>query len=70
MQEANRVSAKDKENRDLLLYVLWKTGTVTNSIIGDLFGITYSAAGHSVKSMRLKLEKIRQLKKNLVRSIH
>jgi len=62
MKEANRVSTQDKENRDLLIYVLWKTGTVTNSKIGDLFGITYSSVSHSVKSTRLKLEKNRQLK--------
>ena len=36
---AGRVSAQDKENRDLLIYILWKTGTVTNSIIGEQFGI-------------------------------
>jgi len=62
LKEANRVSTQDKENRDLLIYVLWKTGTVTNSVIGDLFGITYSSVSHSVKSTRLKLEKNRQLK--------
>ena len=61
MKEANRVSTQDKENRDLLIYVLWKTGTVTNSTIGDLFGITYSSVSHSVKSTRSKLEKNRQL---------
>jgi len=36
----------------------------------DQFGITYSSVSHSVKSMKLKLEKDRQLKKNLIVSIH
>jgi len=63
MKAAGRVSAQDKENRDLLISMLWKTGTVTNSIIGDQFGITYSSVSHSVKSMRLKLKTNRQLKK-------
>jgi hypothetical protein len=62
MREASRVSARDKENRDLLIYALWNTGTMTNSKIGDLFGITYSSVSHSVKSTRLKLAKNRQLK--------
>ena len=63
IKAANRVSGQDKENRDLLIYVLWKTGSVTNSIIGELIGTTYSSVSHSVKSTRLKLEKNRQLKK-------
>ena len=62
MREADRVSAQDKENRDLLVYALWMTGAVTNSVIGSLFGITYSSVSHSVKSTKLKLEKNRQLK--------
>jgi len=62
MRQASRVSARDKENRDLLIYALWNTGTMTNSKIGDLFGITYSSVSHSVKSTRLKLAKNRQLK--------
>jgi putative transposase len=65
MKAAGRVSSQDKENRDLLIYMLWKTGTLTNSMIGDQFGITYSSVSHSVKSTRLKLEKNRQLRKKL-----
>jgi chromosomal replication initiation ATPase DnaA len=65
MKVAGRVSATDKENRDLLIYMLWRTGTVTNSVIGEQFGITYSSVSHSVKSIRLKLEKDRHLKKKL-----
>ena len=67
MKVASRVSSQDKENRDLLIYMLWRTGTLTNSMIGDQFGITYSSISHSVKSTRLKLEKNRQLKKKLNR---
>jgi REP element-mobilizing transposase RayT len=62
MRESSRVSAQDKENRDLLIYALWKTGTMTNYKIGDLFGISYSSISHSVKSTRLKLANNSQLK--------
>ncbi len=62
LKEVNRVSTRDKENRDLLIYAVWKTGTLTNSKIGDLFGVTYSSVSHSVKSTKSKLEKNRQLK--------
>ena len=65
MKVAGRVSAQDKDNKDLLIYILWKTGTVTNSVIGEQFGIIYSSVSHYVKSMRLKLEKDRLLKKKL-----
>ena len=62
LQRASRISAQDKDNRDLLIYVLWKTGTMTNEKIGSLFSVTYSSVSHSVKAMRLKLEKDRQLR--------
>ena len=48
-----------------MIYMLWKAGTVTNSTIGDQFGITYSSVSHSVKSIRLKLEKDRHLRKKI-----
>ena len=57
MKAPSRVSTQDKEKRDLLIYMLWKTNTLTNSIIGDQFGITYYSVSHSVKSTRLKLKK-------------
>ena len=34
-------SFEDKENRDILICMLWKTGTEANSEIGDQFGINY-----------------------------
>ncbi len=55
-QQASRVSARDKETRDLLIYAAWKTGMLTNTKIGDMFGVTYSSVSHSVKSVKLKLE--------------
>jgi hypothetical protein len=62
LQRASRISAQDKDNRDLLIYVLWKTGMMTNEKIGSFFGVTYSSVSHSVKAVRLKLEKDRRLR--------
>jgi REP element-mobilizing transposase RayT len=56
LKQAPRVSSRDKENRDLLIYSAWKTGRLTNTQIGDLFGVTYSSVSHSVKSFKIKLE--------------
>ncbi|NNL75442.1 MAG: hypothetical protein HKO68_03805 [Desulfobacterales bacterium] len=64
LKAANRVSTRDKEDRDLLIYALWKTGALTNTKIGELFGVTYSSVSHSVKSARSKLEENHRLKNN------
>ncbi|MBU3948142.1 MAG: transposase [Proteobacteria bacterium] len=58
--EAKRISAGDKDKRDLLIYLLWKTGRFTNMEIGKRFGLTYSAVSQRVKMMnsRLPIEKV------------
>ena len=70
MKSAGTVASQEQGNRDLLIYMLWKIGTLINSMIGDQFGISYSSVSHSVKSTRLKLENNHRLKKNLMVSIH
>lgn len=51
--EAARISKKidpgEKDKRDFLIYLLWKTGRLSNSKIGFYFGLTYSAISRSVK---------------------
>ena len=39
-EEARRLYGTDKENRDLLLYLLWQRGGCTNVEMGDFFGVT------------------------------
>ena len=58
---AKRLSGADKDNRDLLLYGIWKTGQFKNEKIGGLFGLSYSGVSHAVKSAKLKLSKRRHL---------
>lgn len=56
---AKRISAGDKDKRDLLIYLFWKTGRFSNREIGNCFGLTYSAISQRVKMMtnRLSIEK-------------
>jgi hypothetical protein len=54
-----RISAGEKDKRDLLIYLLWENGSWTNQEIGSCFGLTYSAVSRRVgdTGKRLKQEK-------------
>ena len=58
-----RILKADRANRDLLVLLLWKTGVLTNSEIGNLFGMTYSSVSHIVKTVRSRMLKNRSLKR-------
>jgi hypothetical protein len=45
--QAGRLSEADKDKRDLLLYLIWRAGHLSNAQIGNLFGISYSAVSQS-----------------------
>jgi len=64
-KNSRRISMANKENRDLLVYCIWKTGLVTNEKIGNAFGITYSSVSHIVRSMKDRLEKEPHLNRQL-----
>jgi REP element-mobilizing transposase RayT len=64
-QQSSRISSSDKEDRDILVYALWKTGILTNEKIGQLFGVTSSSISHSVRALSLKLKKDRQVRDKL-----
>jgi REP element-mobilizing transposase RayT len=53
--KAGRVSGAEKEKRDLMIYLIWKTGVLTNDQIGQLFGLSYSAESHAVKSLKTRM---------------
>ena len=40
-----------KERRDLLIYLLWKTGRFSNQAFGNMLGVTYSAVRKIVGSL-------------------
>jgi putative transposase len=54
-----RVPAGEKDKRDLMMFLLWKSGGLTNQEIGAYFGLTYSAVSRRVAKTgeRLKQEK-------------
>ncbi len=47
-KNARRISSADKLKRDLIVYLLWKTGAYTNKEIGVYFGLGYSAVSRCV----------------------
>jgi len=59
--QAGRLSGADKDKRDLLLYFIWRTGYLRNEQIGNMFGISYSAVSHTVRSVKAKLKKDQKL---------
>jgi REP element-mobilizing transposase RayT len=60
--QAGRLSGAEKDKRDLLLYIIWQAGHLKNKQIGNLFGISYSAVSHTVKSIKAKLKKDQKLR--------
>ena len=55
LTHAARLRGVQKDNRDLLVYLLWKSGHLTNAQIGQLFGLSYSAISHVVKSLKTRM---------------
>jgi chromosomal replication initiation ATPase DnaA len=62
LKKAQRLYGKDKENRDLLVYLLWERGVHTNEGIGSLFGLTYSSVSHIVKRLKAQIRNSNKLK--------
>lgn len=56
-----RVGASQKDKRDVLLYLLWKTGRFSNKEIGSHFGLSYSAVSQRAKIMKQKISKEKEL---------
>jgi hypothetical protein len=63
---SNRIFGVEKDNRDLLIYFIWKNGSLTNEKIGALFGLTYSSVSHSIRSVKSRLKKDGKLKAKFV----
>lgn len=50
-----RISRQHRDNRDLLIYLLWETGLYRNQEIGDLFGLTYSSISRRANITRSRM---------------
>jgi putative transposase len=62
--KAKRIASGDKEKRDMLIYLLWKTGGLSNKEIGTLMGITYSTVSKVVSTFGGKFKADKQVKAN------
>ncbi|OEU47309.1 MAG: hypothetical protein BA861_11780 [Desulfobacterales bacterium S3730MH5] len=57
IRHLRRISRSTKDDRDLLVYLIWKTCMLPNKGTGRLFGMTYSAVSHILSSMRTRMQK-------------
>jgi hypothetical protein len=51
-RDNKKTSSNDKDKRDMLIYLLWKTGRVSNREIGDHFGLNYASVSRLVHQFR------------------
>ena len=62
LQNAGRVYGEKKDKRDLILYLLWKSGSISNKKIGQYFNISHSAVSHAIRSLKIRLKNDPDLK--------
>ena len=62
LKRSHRVSTSEIENRDMLIYLLWRSGRFSNSEIGRLIGLTYSSVSKRVTILQRRLERDKRLK--------
>ena len=56
-----RISQSDIHDRDMLIYLMWHTGQLTNLQIAEKFGLTYSAVSRRVGVFKDLLRKSKTL---------
>ena len=56
-RKLSRVSGLQKEKRDLIVYLIWQTGLLTNEKIGAFFELTYSSVSYSVRAVKGRIAK-------------
>ena len=63
-------SSDQKEQRDILIYLLWKTGRFSNQVLGSMLGLTYSAVSKVVGGLneRMRSDKTLRNKFNQINS--
>jgi hypothetical protein len=59
--KSGRVSGAEKETRDMMIFLIWKAGVLTNDQIGQLFRLSHSAVSHAVKSFRARMSESQEL---------
>ncbi|MBU1171199.1 MAG: hypothetical protein KKD44_16690, partial [Proteobacteria bacterium] len=66
-----RITQVAKRNRDIMIYLLWKTGAFTNKEIAVYFGLGYSAVSRCVSNCNEMIKSDKAFKKgyNSVKSL-
>jgi putative transposase len=67
LRDQKRINSNDKDQRDMLIYLLWQTKRLSNQGIGDFFGLTYSAVSKIVNRFNDRVRDERGLKVKLNR---
>ena len=57
VRHSRRIPKSLKDDRDFLVYLVWKRCMLSNEQTGRLFGMTYSAISHILSSMRTRMKK-------------
>lgn len=61
LRNSKRVSKTLKDQRDILIYLLWESGRFANHEIGSLLGIGYSNVSRRIKEIRKRFDSDRWL---------
>jgi len=54
-KKRRRMYGPEKEKRDIISYLIYQTGLLTNETIAGIFGLTYSSVSHSVRSVKTRM---------------
>ena len=57
-RETGRLYGEEREDRDILVYLLWEKGAFSNEEIGGFFGISYSAVSHIVRRVKSQMREV------------
>ncbi len=60
VRKAKRIAPGEKQKRDMLIYLLWKRGGLSNKEIGTLFGVTYSMVSKVVSTFGGQVQAARE----------
>ncbi len=63
IKQKRRVCGQEKDNRDLLIYILWQKGRLSNQKMGQFFGLTYSAISKCAGNFQQRLSNSKELRK-------
>jgi putative transposase len=61
LRKSRRISPRERNQRDLMIYLLWESGKFVNRQIGSFFGISYSNVSRRISDIRHRLDKDKEL---------